>query len=292
MASTTFNIRVSKRKWLTISNVYIPPNRASEEETMVTDHIPTGVGCFIAGDLNGHSSLWDPVQPTDSRGTRIEEWMNDTNLVCLNSGAATRHNRSTGNPSSPDIFLAPTTWTNRLRWQTVEDIGGSDHLPILIQAFCRTQRLAAPARRQRWKRNHDMSEFRASLEHKLEDAKLQVDTLESRQQFSKSERDTNRTSRRLKSAMSADDASAQDFTMLKLEKAIASMRSRGAAGPDEITPAFIKAFGHNAKYALLALSMTRGTTQLSRKDGEMPRSSTCSRLERTRRQSPRIDQSI
>ena len=66
-------------------------------------------------------------------------------------------------------------------------------------------------------------------------------------------RDTNRTSRRLKSAMSADDASAQDFTVLQLEKAIASMRSRRAARPDEITPAFIKAFGHNAKCALLAL---------------------------------------
>ena len=150
---------------------------------MVTDNIPTGVDCFIAGDRNGHSSLWDPVQPTDSRGTRIEEWMKNANLVCLNSGAATRHNRSTGDPSSPDIILAPTTWTNRLRWQTVEDIGGSDHLPILIQAFCRTQRLAPPARRQRWKPNHDLSEFRATLEHKLEDAKLQVDTLERVKQF-------------------------------------------------------------------------------------------------------------
>ena len=109
--------------------------------------------------------------------------MNDANLVCLNSGAATRHNRSTGNPSTPDIFLAPTTWTNRLRWQTKEDIGGSDHLPILIQAFCRTQRLAPPARRQRWKPNHNLSEFRATLEHKLQDAKLQVDTLERAKQF-------------------------------------------------------------------------------------------------------------
>ena len=62
-----------------------------------------------------------------------------------------------------------------------------------------------------------------------------------------------RTSRRLKSAMSAGDASAQDFTKLELEKAIASMRSRGAAGSDEITPAFIKAFIQNAKCALLAL---------------------------------------
>ena len=85
VATTTFNVRVSKRKWLTISNVYIPPNRATEEETIVTDHILTGVNCFIAGDLNGHFSLWDPALPTDIRGTRIEEWMNDSNLACLNS---------------------------------------------------------------------------------------------------------------------------------------------------------------------------------------------------------------
>ena len=88
---------------------------------------------------------------------------------------------------------------------------------------------------------------------KKADAFMQHYAKESRLQFSKSERDTNRTSRRLKSAMSADDAIAQDFTMLELEKAIASVRSRGAAGPDKIKPAFIKSFGHNAKCALLAL---------------------------------------
>ena len=88
---------------------------------------------------------------------------------------------------------------------------------------------------------------------KKADAFMQHYAMESQLQFSKRERDTNRTSRGVKSAMSADDASAQDITMLELEKAIASMRSRGAAGPDEITPAFIKAFGHNAKSALLAL---------------------------------------
>ena len=82
---------------------------------------------------------------------------------------------------------------------------------------------------------------------------MQHFAMESRLQFSKRERDTKRTSRGLKSAMSAVDASAQDITMLELEKAIASMRSRGAAGPDEITAAFIKAFGHSAKSALLAL---------------------------------------
>ena len=81
VASTTFNVRVSKQKWLTIGNVCIPPNRSREKETIVTDHIPTGVNCFIAGDLSGHYSLRDPAQPTDSRSTRIEEWMSDANFA-------------------------------------------------------------------------------------------------------------------------------------------------------------------------------------------------------------------
>ena len=115
VASTNFNAYVSKRKWLTFSNVYIPPSRGAEKEVVIADHISSGKDCFIAGDLNGHSN---PAQPADSRGTRIEEWMNDANLACLNTGSVTRHNRSSGNPSSPDIFLTPTRWTKKFKWQT------------------------------------------------------------------------------------------------------------------------------------------------------------------------------
>jgi hypothetical protein len=86
------------------------------KEILVLSHIPTPCNGFCAGDFNGHSPLWDNSQPTDSRGTRIEEWIADSNLTCANDGSPTRTNRGTGGCIAPDIFLAPSSWMDNVEW--------------------------------------------------------------------------------------------------------------------------------------------------------------------------------
>ena len=71
--------------------------------------------------------------------------------------------------------------------------------------------------------------------------------------FNKEERNENRLSKKIVNAPSVDNSSTQSFSASELNKAIRSMRKNGAAGPDEITPAFIKAFGPKAREELLAL---------------------------------------
>ena len=166
--TATFKARTAKRQWLTFTNICTPPNRETGgEETIVTSHIPTNRNCFLAGDLNDHSLSWDHTQPQDSRGDRIEEWIADCNLFSANKDEATRHNRATGITSSPDIFLAPITWLNRVSWQTGEDIGGSGHLPILITLQTKVKLIKPPARSQRWMANADLSLFAKKLEQKI-----------------------------------------------------------------------------------------------------------------------------
>ena len=63
-------------------------------EVLVLSQLPTENSCFLAGDFNGHSALWDTVQPIDSRGERIEEWIADNNLICSNDGTSTCTNRA------------------------------------------------------------------------------------------------------------------------------------------------------------------------------------------------------
>ena len=71
--------------------------------------------------------------------------------------------------------------------------------------------------------------------------------------FNKEERNENRLSKKIVNAPSVDNSSTQSFSASELNKAIRSMRKNGAAGPDEITPAFIKAFGPKAREELLEL---------------------------------------
>ena len=59
--------------------------------------------------------------------------------------------------------------------------------------------------------------------------------------FNKADRDLNRKCKdRLKNSASADDESCSDFTMVELTRAIRKMRRKGAEGPDDIPPTFLK----------------------------------------------------
>jgi len=75
----------------------------------------------------------------------------------------------------------------------------------------------------------------------------------SRLNFSAEERDQNRRLKKILTSPSVDDESSSPFTMSELKKAIRKMKKKGAAGPDEIPPAFLKALGPKALYELLAI---------------------------------------
>ena len=82
--------------------------------------------------MNGHSPLWELIQPSDRRGEEIEDWALQQQLSILNEGLPTRVNRITGNESTPDVTLAGRKWMDKCKWEVGEQIGNSDHLPIKI----------------------------------------------------------------------------------------------------------------------------------------------------------------
>ena len=171
--SISFRVRLDKKKWICFTNVYMAPRREGGKEIIYTDHIPASGLCFIAGDVNGHSVLWDNRQPPDSRGERIEEWLADCNMHCVNDGSPTRTNRAPGSHSTPDVFLAPSQWLNQVGWTTLEDIGGSDHLPGMATIHCKWKSVAPLQRLARWKKNADLSSFSKVLEEKVKSLKQQ-----------------------------------------------------------------------------------------------------------------------
>ena len=75
----------------------------------------------------------------------------------------------------------------------------------------------------------------------------------SRLSFTKEERGRNRECKSMLRSPSVDGEQCREFTIPELESAINKMKAKGAAGPDDIPPTFLKALGPVAKGHLLAI---------------------------------------
>ena len=166
--STSFRIRMDKSTWVTITNVYVPPAHSKGQEIRFTpDAIPTHDSSIICGDFNGHSVLWDKIQPTDTRGEKVIDWILDNNLEVMNSGEETRHNKSVveATGSTPDISLCGKAWHGKCTWSVGEDLGGSDHLPILVTLNNSVMHQSIHRKNARWKdKGVDWAKFTEALE--------------------------------------------------------------------------------------------------------------------------------
>ena len=155
-------IHQSGKKWLTINNLYLPPNSQAD-----MSWIPVNPNTIFAGDLNGHSKIWDDIQPTDDRGEDIADWMLDNNLHCINDGTPTRINRGTGGLSSPDVTCVTQGMNTKMKWTVVEETTmGSDHSPIIMELKDGDiQTISTTPLKTRWKsKGVDWAAFRNEVE--------------------------------------------------------------------------------------------------------------------------------
>jgi ribonuclease HI len=109
--------------------------------------------------------MWDQLQPLDPRGGDIEDWIIDKDLGILNGETPTHLNKNTGNWSTPDLTLCGTAWSGRHNWAVLDDIGGSDHMPILITLQTKVNYQPVLGRRPRWKsKGVDWSAFTKAVD--------------------------------------------------------------------------------------------------------------------------------
>ena len=88
---------------------------------------------IVVGDLNGHSPEWG-YDEMDARGEEIQEWMMDNHLVLINKPDDRPSFLSTPwqTTSSPDIAVATEDIQKRTVRDVKDQLGKSDHLPIII----------------------------------------------------------------------------------------------------------------------------------------------------------------
>ena len=87
----SIRMKTTKSTFLELYNVYLL-NTFTQHNSLDPSLIKPGPSSLILGDLNGHSQMWDPLQPQDQRGNKILDWILDNDLHILNDGSATRAN--------------------------------------------------------------------------------------------------------------------------------------------------------------------------------------------------------
>jgi ribonuclease HI len=120
---------VLQDKEITVINVYCPPDKDLQLHTLpLTDN-----NLLITGDFNGHSPSWG-YQDLNSRGEEIEDWMIDNNLLLINrpEDKPTCLSRAWKTTSTPDLAIATEDIEKICDRQVKEQLGGSDHLPVLL----------------------------------------------------------------------------------------------------------------------------------------------------------------
>lgn len=121
------------RTTITVVNIYNPCLQIGDDELAnVLDGIEGSV--LICGDLNGHNHLWGGKH-NDRNGQVIEDFINNSDLVCLNDGSGTRIDKRTGKMSCLDLSIISNSCAAKCSWRVEENCWDSDHFPISIGIF-------------------------------------------------------------------------------------------------------------------------------------------------------------
>nr|KAG5694728.1 hypothetical protein BaRGS_031544 [Batillaria attramentaria] len=114
---------------LLITNCYSPPTASLDLHTIQ----PASYNHLIVGDFNGHSPSWG-YDNSDYRGEEIEDWLIDNQLILINQpdDKPSYYSRAWKKTSTPDLAMATEDLQKQTTRVVSEQLGGSDHLPIIL----------------------------------------------------------------------------------------------------------------------------------------------------------------
>lgn len=119
---------------LTICSLYLPPDFTSSH---LIPNLDALIACLpkpflILTDANAHHPSWGSPRG-DRKGNLINEWLNDRDLILLNTGEPTFLS-SNGTFSHIDISIATPDLASLFTWHVHHDSYDSDHFPIIIDS--------------------------------------------------------------------------------------------------------------------------------------------------------------
>ncbi|BFZ07875.1 hypothetical protein BsWGS_10914 [Bradybaena similaris] len=114
---------------LKLLNYYYPNDRSLSLSSL---QVPS-TNYIAVGDFNGHSQSWG-YNHLDQRGEEIESWQDEHSLLLINkaSDKPTFYSRRWHSTSTPDLAFATSDISGTISREVGNQLGGSDHLPIIL----------------------------------------------------------------------------------------------------------------------------------------------------------------
>nr|CAI5846041.1 unnamed protein product [Callosobruchus analis] len=123
---------VPTNELLTLASLYRPPQTRTTTRDWRNCFNLLEEPYIIGGDVNGHNMSWGSPR-TDGVGSQVMEAVEESNLVVLNTGEATRFTSPNEQKSVVDVTICSSVIAFGVTWEVVQDTLGSDHYPILLQ---------------------------------------------------------------------------------------------------------------------------------------------------------------
>jgi len=136
---------------ITICSLYSSRNHNLTEQLLndLLQRLPQPA--LILGDINSYNTLWGS-NSTDTRGRIFESFLNENNLIVLNSGTPTRIALNT--ETAIDVSIASPGVAASCHWEVLPSPRDSDHCPILITILSNRPQTPQPTvrnfRRTNW----------------------------------------------------------------------------------------------------------------------------------------------
>jgi len=132
---------------LTVTNCYSPPTSKLHLQTFEQ---PAEKHLFV-GDLNCHSPAWG-YPNTDAKGEELQDWMIDNKLILINTphDKPTHYSRAWKKNYHPDIAFATESIQKRTSKMVHSQLGGSDHLPVMLNIAATKAPLQFVKKRASW----------------------------------------------------------------------------------------------------------------------------------------------
>ena len=167
----SIEVPLSNNTKLRLTNIYVPPPTSTsvDENNFSPDLWPKREYDILLGDINAHSTIWDDIarnDVTDRRGEKIEDWLAENNMACINTGEATHVSRSTGKEGTPDTSFIHSSLLDKVSWKTTNKMG-SDHKPIIITYEDQMMKIKTRTK-YKWKISEaDWEKFTNEIEQKI-----------------------------------------------------------------------------------------------------------------------------
>ena len=166
----------SERKY-TLFNVYNPPNNDLKLQNTVTESVYAN--SIIAGDFNSHSPTWG-YKDLDKNGKIVEDLLDSSNLFLIQNSQSrpTLLHKAYGTLHRPDLTILSSDLLNKNQVEVSDDIGKSDHRPIIIK-------ISTPGKRKyqqrtRWNfKKAPWELFKATSDKLLNDIDLTSENIDS-----------------------------------------------------------------------------------------------------------------